>query len=43
MMLECAADFDAIAAYLGEQGPPHNWKQGAEPEIAVPKGPIAHW
>jgi tRNA-dihydrouridine synthase B len=43
MMLERVADFDAIAAYLRDQGPPPNWQQGAEPEIAVPKGPMAHW
>ena len=43
MMLERVADFDGIVEYLLEKGPPPNWKQGAEPEIAVPKGPIAHW
>jgi tRNA-dihydrouridine synthase B len=43
MMLERVADFDAIVSYLHDQGPPPNWKPGAEPELAVPKGPIAHW
>ena len=27
MMLERVADFDAIVAYLRDQGPPPNWKQ----------------
>jgi tRNA-dihydrouridine synthase B len=43
MMLERVADFDGIVALLRDKGPPQNWNQGAEPEIAVPKGPIAHW
>ena len=43
MMLERVADFDGIVEYLLEKGPPPNWKQGEEPEVAVPKGPIAHW
>ena len=43
MMLERVADFDAIVATLRANGPPPNWQQRAEPEIAVPKGPIAHW
>jgi len=43
MMLSSMADFDAIVAILRAKGPPPNWHQGAEPEIAVPKGPIAHW
>jgi hypothetical protein len=37
------ADFDAIVALLRDKGPPLHWRAGAEPEIAVPKGPIAHW
>jgi nifR3 family TIM-barrel protein len=43
MMLERAADFDAIVASLHEKGPPSNWKSYTAPEIAVPKGPISHW
>jgi nifR3 family TIM-barrel protein len=43
MMLERIADFDAIVTHLRDQGPPPNWKHSPEPEIAVPKGPIAHW
>ncbi len=43
MMIEHVADFEGIVAGLRDQGPPPNWKQGAEPEIAVPKGPISHW
>lgn len=43
MMLERVADFDAMVAMLRDRGEPTHWQQGAEPEIAVPKGPIAHW
>lgn len=43
MMLERVADFDGMVAMLRERGEPAHWQQGAEPEIAVPKGPIAHW
>ena len=43
MMLERAAEFDAIVATLREKGPPPHWKAGELPEIAVPKGPISHW
>ncbi len=43
MMLERVADFDAIVATLQAGGPPLNWRSAAPPEIAVPKGPIAHW
>jgi nifR3 family TIM-barrel protein len=43
MLLERIADFDGIVAFLRDKGPPPHWRCGAEPEIAVPKGPIAHW
>jgi nifR3 family TIM-barrel protein len=43
MMLERAADFDAIVATLRAKGPPPHWKAGEMPEIAVPKGAISHW
>lgn len=43
MRLERALDFDDMVAQLRDQGPPPGWCQGAEPEIAVPKGPISHW
>jgi tRNA-dihydrouridine synthase B len=43
MMLERVADFDAIVAYLRDKGPPDNWRQAVDAELAVPKGPIAHW
>jgi tRNA-dihydrouridine synthase B len=43
MMISRLADFDAILATLRAKGPPHHWKAGELPEIAVPKGPISHW
>lgn len=43
MMIERAADFDAIVEALRHRGPPPHWKAGEMPEIAVPKGPISHW
>ncbi len=43
IMLERVADFDQIVTYLRALGPPPNWQHSAEPEIAVPKGPISHW
>jgi nifR3 family TIM-barrel protein len=43
VMLERVSDFDAIVACLRDKGPPPKWLESAMPEIAVPKGPIAHW
>jgi tRNA-dihydrouridine synthase B len=43
IMLERVADFEQIVTYLRALGPPPNWQHSAEPEIAVPKGPISHW
>jgi nifR3 family TIM-barrel protein len=43
VMLDSLAFFDATVAFLEDRGPPHNWKDGQMPEIAVPKGPISHW
>jgi tRNA-dihydrouridine synthase B len=43
MMIERAADFEAIVTTLRAKGPPPHWKAGEMPEIAVPKGPISHW
>src|SRR5439155_6713158 len=43
MLLERVAEFDAIVDHLQAKGPPPNWREGAELEIAVPKGPISHW
>lgn len=43
MMIEQAADFEAIVEALRHRGPPPHWKAGELPEIAVPKGAISHW
>ncbi len=43
MMIERVADFEAVLETLRAKGPPPHWKAGELPEIAVPKGPIAHW
>ena len=43
MALERVADFDAIVAQLRNNGPPPQWQNQPEPEIAVPKGPVSHW
>jgi tRNA-dihydrouridine synthase B len=43
VMIDRAADFDAIVDHLRHQGPPPRWHDGPLPELAVPKGPISHW
>ena len=43
MLLEYAADFDAMVAQLRAQGPPPRWQAEALPEITVPKGPNERW
>jgi tRNA-dihydrouridine synthase B len=42
MLLERAADFDAIVARLRERGAPPHWN-GGEVAISVPSGPMEHW
>jgi nifR3 family TIM-barrel protein len=43
--LESAAEFDAIAARLHDQGPPPRWNPAGPGElsIAVPSGPVERW
>lgn len=43
MMLSAVRDFDDMVAFLRQRGAPPHWKNGADVEIAVPGGPIAHW
>jgi nifR3 family TIM-barrel protein len=43
ILLSRVADFEEIVAELRAKGPPPHWHREPLPEIAVPKGPIAHW
>jgi nifR3 family TIM-barrel protein len=43
--LESVAEFERLVEHIRQAGPPRGWQEHApvEPDVAVPKGPIAHW
>ncbi len=43
VMLDTWATLQRVMNELREQGPPRQWRAGAAPTIAVPKGPIDKW
>ncbi|MEI7688252.1 MAG: tRNA-dihydrouridine synthase, partial [Planctomycetota bacterium] len=43
VMLENMEEFDDLVKQIRDQGPPQHWQAHRQPEISVPKGPIAHW
>jgi len=43
VMLENMEEFDDLVKQIRDQGPPQHWQANRQPEISVPKGPIAHW
>jgi nifR3 family TIM-barrel protein len=45
MLLESAADFAVVVAELRERGAPPDWveRDAADPQLAVPSGPIDKW
>jgi tRNA-dihydrouridine synthase B len=43
VMLDSWDKLQCIVNDLREQGPPKQWRAGAVPSIAVPKGPIDKW
>ena len=43
VMLANPAEFDDLVGQMRSNGPPTFWHAAHLPEIAVPKGPIAHW
>src|ERR1700752_666111 len=43
MLLESAAEFDAMLTQLRHRGPPAHWYHDSQLAIAVPKGPNERW